>query len=393
MKYNFDEVIERKGTDTYKYTYMKEVCGREDVLPMWVADMDFRTPPFVMEAIQSRLSQGILGYTCAPETYYESIVKWCQSHYSWNITRNDVNYVPGVVCGIYLAMQAFTEKGDKILIQEPVYHPFRIVPEGNDREIVFNHLLRTDTSISMDLDALRNDIKGCKMMILCNPHNPGGKCWDMETLKQVAHICHEEGVLVVSDEIHCDMLLGNRKHIPFATVSDEARQITITMQAPTKTFNLPGIVCSHAIVTDPNLRKKFFGYIENSDMGLGNIFAFDCAKACYSEEGDVWRMEMLEYVNENIDVLTKGLAKITDKIKVIRPDASFLVFLDCREMGFTTQEECTRFFADKCHLCLNPGEMFGPGGKFYMRLNAGCPRSVIETALQQIENGWKTKNS
>lgn len=356
---------------------------------MWVADMDFKTPPFVINAIQKRLSQQILGYTCPPRSYYESIVNWCKTHFDWNIQTSDINYVPGVVCGIYLAMQAFTKKGDKILIQDPVYHPFRIVPQGNEREIVWNHLIRTEASVGMDLEALRHDLKGCKMMILCNPHNPAGKCWDIETLREVAHICHEEGVIVVSDEIHCDMLLGSRKHIPFATVSEEARQIAITLQAPTKTFNLPGIVCSHAIVTDPDLREKYFNYIHNSDMDLGNVFAFDCARACYSEEGDEWRKQMLAYVEDNIGLLTEGLAKITDKIKVIKPEASFLVFLDCRGLGFKTQEECTRFFTDKCQLCLNPGEMFGPGGRCYMRMNVGCPRSTVEKALELIAKGMK----
>lgn len=387
MKYNFDEIIERKGTDAYKYSHIKTVCGCEDAIPMWVADMDFKTPPFVVNAIQNRLQQQVLGYTCPSAEYCQSIVNWCSSHYGWQIKDSYINYVPGVVCGIYLAMHTFTEKGDKILIQDPVYHPFRIVPEGSGRTIVWNHLVRTDTSVEMNLDALRKDIKGCKMMILCNPHNPAGKCWDMETLREVAHICHEEGVVVVSDEIHCDMLLGGRRHIPFATVSEEAKSITITLQAPTKTFNLPGIVCAHAIVPDDMLREKYFQYIQNSDMDLGNIFAFDCAKACYSQEGDEWRREMLSYVEGNIEVFTHGLSHITDKIKVIRPDASFLVFLDCRGMGFGTQEECTRFFADKCHLCLNPGEMFGPGGRFYMRINMGCPRSTVLKALSQIEAG------
>lgn len=389
MKYNFDEIVERQGTNAYKYAHMKRVCGREDVLPMWVADMDFKTPPFVLKAIENKLAQQILGYTCASDDYKQSIIQWCQSHYQWNISCDDINYVPGVVCGIYLAMQAFTEKGDKILIQEPVYHPFRIVPEGNTREIVMNHLVRTDRSFRMDLDALRREIKGCKMMILCNPHNPAGICWDAETLRQLAHICFEEGVIVVSDEIHCDMLLGGRKHIPFATVSDEARSITITLQAPSKTFNMPGVVCSHAIVPDINLRRKYFTYIERSDMDLGNAFTFDCATACYSEGGDEWRREMLSYVEGNIQCLTQGLGRITDKITVIQPEASFLVFLDCRGLGFTHQEEYVRFFADDCQLCLNSGAMFGPGGEGYMRLNVGCPRSTIEKAIQQIERGFK----
>lgn len=391
MEYNFDEIIERKGTDTYKYGKLSMVCGSEDVLPMWVADMDFAAPPFIIEAIQHRLQQKVLGYTCPSKEYYQSIVNWCSSHYGWQIRPTDINYIPGVVSGIYLAMQAFTQKGDKILIQDPVYHPFRIVPEGSERTIVWNHLERTGDSIRMDLDSLRKDIKGCKMMILCNPHNPAGKCWDANTLSEVANICHEDGVVVVSDEIHCDMVLGGRKHIPFASVSDQARSIAITLQAPSKTFNMPGIVCAHAIVPDDKLRSTYFNYIQHSDMDLGNIFAFDCAKACYSEDGDQWRKQMLKYVEGNIDLLAQGLAGFTDKIKVIRPEASFLVFLDCRGMGFQTQEELTRFFADKCHLCLNPGEMFGPSGRGYMRINLGCPRSTVIKALELIKTGLDSK--
>jgi len=241
MKYNFDEIIERRGTDTYKYGNLGMVCGREDVLPMWVADMDFKTPPFVMDAIQHRLQQQVLGYTCPSEVYYASIVNWCDTHFGWQICTSDINYVPGVVCGIYLAMQAFTEKGDKILIQDPVYHPFRIVPEGSSRTIVWNHLERTEHSVAMNLEALRKDIKGCKMMILCNPHNPAGKCWDVETLREVAHICHEEGVVVVSDEIHCDIVKTGESYTSILNINKEIRDNSIVLIAASKCFNMAGL--------------------------------------------------------------------------------------------------------------------------------------------------------
>lgn len=380
MQYNFDEIIERRGTDAYKYVYLKDLCGREDVLPMWVADMDFATPPFVMDAIQKKLSQRVLGYQCSGERYRNAIVNWNSSHHGWNIKPEDINYVPGVVAGIYLAMQTFTEKQDKILIQDPVYHPFHIVPEGSGRTVVWNRL----ETWNMNLETLEHDIHGCRMMILCNPHNPGGVCWTKETLQQVAHICHKEGVIVVSDEIHCDMVLGGRKHIPFASVSDEARDIAITLQAPSKTFNMPGIVGAQAIVQNPELRDKYFSYIEHSDMDLGNSFCYEAAVACYSEEGDEWRNQMLQYVEGNIDALIKGLEPISDKIKVVRPEASFLVLLDCRGLGFKTQKEITRFFADECHLALNPGEMFGSQGRGYMRINMGCPRSTVLDAVNRI---------
>ena len=379
----FDEIISREGTDSYKLKYLEEVCGRTDVIPMWVADMDFRTPPFVMEAIERRLRQGILGYTCTHEAYFNSICQWNKEEYGVDVTPEMVSYVPGVVSGIFLSLLRFTEKGDKILIQEPVYHPFRLVPEANDRQVVMTPLRRTANSFEMDFDQLRRDIRGCKMMILCNPHNPAGICWTRETLQELAAICAEEGVLVVSDEIHCDMLFNGRRHIPFASVSEEARMNSITLQAPTKTFNLPGIVSAHAIVYNPDLRSRLFSFIEGSDQDLGNVLCYDCTAACYSEAGREWRNAMIEYVNGNIDLLISRMAAECPQIKPIRPEASFLVFLDCTEMKMK-QSDLIRFFADKAHVCFNSGHMFGPGGMGFMRMNVACPRSIVNQAIDQI---------
>lgn len=384
MQYDFDEIINRVGTDAIKYDRVKETCGSDDVIPMWVADMEFRTPQFIFDTIQKRMQQGILGYTAINQPYYDAICRWNKEQYGVEVERKNISYVPGVVCGIFLAVNALTEKGDRILIQEPVYHPFKFVPETSGRVIVQSPLRRTETSFEMDFDRLRQDIKGCRMMILCNPHNPAGICWSREDLQQVASICAEEGVTVVSDEIHCDMLLGGRRHIPFASVSEEAKRISITLQAPTKTFNLPGIVASHAIVYDDELRAKYFGFIEGSDMDLGNVFAFDCVQACYSPEGLEWKQQMLDYVQGNIDLLDKRLQKECPRVKAIRPEASFLVFLDCRELGFGSQKELEEFFAQKAKLGLNSGEMFGPGGVGYMRMNMGCARSVINQAIDQL---------
>jgi len=351
---------------------------------MWVADMDFRTPPFVLETMQQRMQQGILGYTCSHDAYWDNICRWNHEQFGVDLKREEVTYIPGVVCGIYLCVQCFTEPGDRILIQEPVYHPFRIVPEHSGRQIVFNSLVRTQESFTMDMDQLRRDIKGCRMMILCNPHNPAGICWTREQLQEVAHICAEEGVLVVSDEIHCDMLLEGRRHIPFASVSDEARLNSITLQAPTKTFNMPGIVASQAIVYEPKKRRKFFTYIEGNDFDLGNVFAYDCVAACYSPQGLEWKTQMLDYVQGNIDLLCERMQQECPQIVPIRPQASFLVFLDCRGLGFQTQEELDDFFANKAQVGLNSGAMFGPGGKGYMRMNVGCPRSIVNKAIDQI---------
>lgn len=371
-----------------KYEALQDLCGRTDVLPLWVADMDFRTPPFIFEAINKRMAQGILGYTGPSASYRAAIVNWVKGHYDMEITPEMIKYVPGIVPGIFLVVNCFTEKNDKILIMQPVYHPFRLVPEASSRVVVQHELVRTETGYTIDFEALERDIQGCKLLILCNPHNPGGICWSREQLQQVAHIAKKHGVLVISDEIHCDMVLGNRRHIPFCTVSEEAAGNSITFQAPTKTYNLPGVVASHAIVLDEALRERFFGYVEGNDMSLGNVFAFDCVKACYSAEGDEWRKQMLAYVQGNIDYLDERLQQECPQIKVMRPQASFLVWLDCRGMGMA-QAELEDFFVNKAKLFMNPGTMFGQAGSGYFRLNVGCPRSTVEQAVNQIVEALK----
>lgn len=384
MTYNFDEIVPREGTDAIKLDRVKDACGSDDLLPMWVADMDFRTPPFVMDAIRQRMAQGIMGYTCQNPPYYEAICRWNKAQYGVDITREMVCYVPGVVAGIFLAVQALTEKGDRILIQEPVYHPFSFVPETCGRQVVQSSLRCTATGFAMDFDRLRADIQGCKLMILCNPHNPAGICWEKEELQQVAEICAEAGVTVVSDEIHCDMLFGGRRHVPFASVSDTARRISITLQAPTKTFNLPGIVASHAIVYDEQLRSRYFNFIWGTDMDLGNVFACDCVMACYSDEGREWKQQMLDYVQGNIDLIVKRLAAECPQIVPIVPQASFLVFLDCNGLGFKTQGEMDQFFALEAKVGMNSGAMFGKGGTGFMRMNVGCPRATVSEAIDRI---------
>ena len=409
--YSFDKEIDRRGSDSMKWKFLKSMWGREDLLPMWVADMDFATPPFILKAIQDRLqNHPVLGYTCSHDRYWNAICRWNLEHYGQKVEREEVNYVPGVVCGIYLAIQTFTEKGDKVLIQQPVYHPFHLVPEATDRVIVDSPLRWTGDTFEMDLDRLREDVKGCKLMILCNPHNPAGLCWSRETLQQVAAICHESGTLVVSDEIHCDMLLGGRRHIPFASVSQEARMNSITLQAATKTFNMPGVVASQAIVYNPEIRERYFNYIEGTDMDLGNSFAYDCVAAAYSEEGDAWRREMLSYVQGNMDYMRDFLAANCPLIRMIQPEASFLVFLNNKALldilnekqtpyrqtigeqltpNQISQRRLENFYADGAHLALNSGSMFGDEGTGFMRINMGCPRSTVEQAMKQLAEAYQ----
>lgn len=390
MTYDFNEPIDRSQTSATKWRQMKTIWGRTDLIPMWIADMDFRTPDFIINTLRGRLNHEVLGYTCPDEGYFKAIADWNLHRHNLAVQPEHIKYVPGVVAGIYLALQAFTEKGDRVLIQQPVYHPFAHVPEAVERVIVNNPLRWNEDHFEMDLDDLRQRIRGCKLMILCNPHNPGGITWPEETLRQVAEIAAENGVTVVSDEIHCDMVLQGHRHVPFASVSNTARRISITLQSPTKAFNMPGVVSAYALIFDETLRRRYFGYVEQSDMDLGNVFAFQAVEAAYTQ-GQEWNRQMLAYIQGNIDYVDEFLRTNVPAIRAIRPQASFLVFLDCRGLGFDTQEELERFFVDKAHLALNSGTMFGPNGKGFMRLNIGCPRRTVEQAMNQLLKAYRER--
>ena len=387
MKYDFDQVIDRSGTDAVKLEGLKEMWGRTDLIPLWVADMDFATAPFVTDAIRKRCENPVFGYTCKPESYYNAIIRWVKMRYELEVEKEMINFVPGIVPGIGMAMNAFTEKGDKVMIQPPVYHPFRWVTERNERIVVNNPLKWEDGMYRMDMNAFRKQIKGCKLFILCNPHNPGGVVWKEEELREVAEICHREGVLVFSDEIHADLTLPPYKHRPFATISEEARMNCVTFMSPSKAFNMPGMTASHALIFNPKLRRRFRKYMDACELDLGHAFAFLSVEAAYSY-GTEWLDQCLAYIQSNIDFVDEYLKAHAPKIKVIRPQASYLVWLDCREMGMT-QEALNDFFVDKAHLALNDGAMFGKEGEGFMRLNVASPRSVMEKAMKQLAEAYR----
>ena len=385
MVYNFDKIIDRKGTGAVKFDAIEKVFGKDDLLPLWVADMDFETPDFIVEAMKERLEHPIFGYPTELPDYRPSICDWIESHHQWEIQKEWLCFIPGIVKGIGIAINALLEKGDKVIIQPPVYHPFRLVPQKNLHEVVFNPLRELpEGGYEMDFENLEEicDEK-CKMLILANPHNPAGITWSRETLQKLASFCHKRGIIVISDEIHCDMALFGNKHIPFAAVSAEAAACSITFGAPSKTFNIAGIVSSYAIVPDPVLRKRFFDWVDANEFGAAHIFAPIATIAAY-RKGEDWRLQMLKYIEGNIEFVIAYCKVNIPQIKPLRPQASFLIWLDCRALGLD-HDQLIDLFINKAGLALNDGEMFNPGGAGFMRLNVGCPRKVLETALENLK--------
>lgn len=383
--YNFDEIIDRKGTSCVKYDGLKNAYqGKENLIPLWVADMDFATPDFIVEALKKRCEHPVFGYTFDDDEYYESIQTWLDYKYHWKTEREWISYIPGIVKGIGLTVQCFTQPGDKVIIQPPVYHPFRLVPTRMGREVVYNPLKLEDGVYKMDFEQLESLIdKDCKMLILSNPHNPGGVVWEKEALVKLAQICSAHGILVISDEIHAEMTYPQFRHHPFATVSEEAAACSVTFMAPSKTFNIAGIVSSYALVPDSRIREKFYSFLEAGELNAGTIFAFTATKAAYTY-GAEWLQQMRSYVIENVNFVDEYLKKNIPQIKVYRPQASFLVWLDCRELKLT-QPELVQLFEDKAGLALNDGTMFGKEGEGFMRLNIGCPRSILNQALESLK--------
>jgi len=382
--YNFDEIIDRPGSGDLKHEALLPRWGRNDLLPLWVADMDFATPDFVVDALKARLSHPIFGYTIEPADYRPTIIDWNESHHCWKIKPEWISFIPGIVKGIGFVVNVFTKPGEKVIIQPPVYHPFRMTPEDNGREVVFNPLrLREDGCYDMDFDNLSEvcDDK-CRVLILSNPHNPAGVCWSKETLQRLADFCYEHNIIVISDEIHSDMALFGNRHVPFASVSERAADISITFAAPTKTFNMAGIVSSYAVISNDDLRQRFYGWLKANELDEPTIFAPIATIAAY-QKGEEWRKQMLAYVENNVRFVEDYCRERISGVRPLRPQASFLVWLNCRGLGLN-HDKLLELFIDKAHLALNDGEMFGPGGEGFMRLNVGTPRSVLRQALEQL---------
>lgn len=383
MKYNFDELICRKHTDALKIEALAPRWGRTDLLPMWVADMDFKTPDFIVEAMKKRMACEIFGYTSKPDSWYDAIISWQARKHQWTIEKEMISFVPGVVPALAMAVQAFTERGEKVMIQQPVYNPFAQVIRNNHRELVNCPLELKEGQYHINFDVFEERIKGCKLFLFCHPHNPGGRVWTREELQKVAAICAQNNVIVVADEIHADLTLTSYEHIPFASVSEEAAQLSVVFASPSKAFNMAGLATSYAVIANPSLRRRFESYVEGNELAAGNVFAFNTVVAAYTE-GEEWLQQMLNYVEENINYLVGYVKEHLPQLKVIVPQASYLVFIDFGALHLS-QKELVALCTDKAHLALNDGSIYGEEGKGYMRINLACPRSVVKQALIQLK--------
>ena len=379
MHYDFDKPVDRRESGDLKHEVLQERYGRSDLLPLWVADMDWETPSFITDALKARLEHSLFGYTVEPKEYWQTVQRWIEDHHQWHVEREWLTYIPGIVKGIGMVINFFLEEDAKVIVQPPIYHPFFLTPRGNHREVVWNPL----KGYEMDFDNLEQvcDEKCC-LLILSNPHNPAGIVWDKETLQRLAQFAKEHHLIVISDEIHSDMALWGNRHIPFASVSDEAAEVSITFGAPTKTFNMAGIVSSWAIIPNPQLRTPFYRWLTANEWNEPHLFA-PIATLAALQQGEEWRQQMLRYVESNIDFLIDYCQQHLPQIKPLRPQASFLVWLDCRDLGLNHQE-LVDLFINQAHLALNDGEMFGSGGAGFMRLNVGTQRCVLQEALERL---------
>lgn len=385
----FDRHPARKGTCSVKCDNLAQTFGREDLIPLWVADMDFFTPDFIKNAVKKFFDFDAWGYTFEIPEWRPAIVNWMKRRHNLEIKPEWIAFIPGIVKGIGLVETYMTDPGDKVIIQSPVYHPFRIVTESLGRKVVYNPLLQNeDGTFEMDFEGLES-IEGARILILSNPHNPGGKIWSEDTLRRLAGICHRKGIMVISDEIHSDMALFGKHHTSFASVSPEAAEISITFGSPSKAFNLPGIVTSYAIVPNDNLRERFYSALRASELDAPAMFQLAPVVAAYTE-GEEWLASMLGYVEQNILYVKEYCEKNIPGIRVIVPDASFLVWFDCKGLGLSG-EELDRLFIDKAGLALNNGMMFGKEGEGYMRLNVGCSRDVLQEAMARLERAVKER--
>ena len=381
---SFDQIYPRKNTNSVKWDSIKATYNKEDLLPLWVADMDFMAPQPVIDALATYTRQGIFGYSVVPETLYQAIQDWEQTHYNYQLTKEDILFSPGVVPSIGVAIQAYTKAGESVLIHDPVYHPFANMVKANQRNLVTSSLKIKDGHFVMDLVDMEEKIKDqhVKMLILCNPHNPGGRVWTKEELIACGHLCQKYGVIVISDEIHQDLVFAPHKHHSFHTLDPEFAEFSIILTAATKTFNLAAVKISMVYIKNPALKKAFQAVQNATEQNTINTFGYVATEAAY-QKGEAWRKELLRYLAENITFTQNFLQTHLPKVNVMIPEGTYLMWLDFRAYGLSPKALEDKLIQE-AGVVLNNGAIFGEGGRGFMRLNVACPKETLTEGLERI---------
>ncbi|RDU36902.1 cystathionine beta-lyase [Neobacillus piezotolerans] len=384
---NFNEKINRLNTGSIKWEMTEQIYGTSDVLPMWIADMDFRPPQELIDAVQKRVEHGIFGYTFVQPSVNEAIGSWLASRHGWTIDHAWLAYASGVVPAIAAAIQAYTEQGDKVLVQPPVYNPFFEMIEANGRLVETSPLVLKNGRYEIDYADFEEALKkGCKLFLLCNPHNPGGRVWTKDELGRLAELCHKYDCLIVSDEIHSDIIFKGRRHVPIASLGEEIADRTVTFIAPSKTFNLGGIQAAAAIISNERLREKFKQAQNTQGFKTLNTFAAVTTEAAYLH-GAAWLEALLEYIEGNVSFTRDFLENSLPSVKFVEPDGTYLLWLDCRELSLT-DEEIQHKLIEKGKLALEPGTKYRQGGEGFVRMNIACPREVLADGLGRLKKAF-----
>jgi cystathionine beta-lyase len=384
MRHDFDRPLDRRHTHSLKWDHCQRSFGLDDVIPMWVADMDFEAPPAVAEALRSRAAHGAYGYASTPESFWRSALEWLRARHGWEVKRGWLSRAPGVVPSLTLCVNAFTAPGDSIVVQPPVYYPFFWAVESNGRTLLRNPLVAHGGRYEMDLAHLESIIEDrTRMLILCSPHNPVGRVWARDELEALGEICERHDLIVLADEIHMDLTLRGHRHVPFASLSEPLAARTITCVAPSKTFNVAGLAASLVVAGNPALLSRYNDQLRASGLGLGNLFGIIGLEAAYAH-GAAWLDDLLEYLEGNLEMLERFLAERLPMLRLIRPEGTYLALIDCRALGLD-QRALDDFFLRSARVYFDSGPMFGPEAEGFERINFGCPRATLLEALERIE--------
>lgn len=390
MEYDFSRPTERRGTDSYKWDSAPET----DIIPLWVADMDFETFPGITEALQRRVAHGIFGYTRVPEAYYEAVCNWFGKHHGWHINREDIIYTSGVVPAVSAVIKALTLPGDQVIVQGPVYNCFFSSIRNNGCETVSNSLIynKEELRYEIDFDDLERKLahERARLMLLCNPHNPGGRVWSRDELTRVAELCHKYGVRVVSDEIHCELTLYNNEYVPFGSLPDELSRDSITCCSPSKAFNTAGLQIANIVCRDAEVRNRIDRAININEVCDVNPFGVIALQAAYSDEGYEWLTQLRAYISSNYDLLRERFARELPKCKVMRMEGTYLAWIDCSELHISS-DEIEEMLMHENKVWVNAGSMYGTEGAAFIRINMACTSELLNEGITRIVNGLSNK--